>query len=76
MTREAIIEQTINTINKLPDNKLRELSNYISFLLKQYEESEITRGIQKMAAESKSFEFLDKEEDLYTVEDLKEVYHG
>ena len=29
-----------------------------------------------MASDSKAFDFLHEEEDLYTVEDLKEVYNG
>jgi hypothetical protein len=29
-----------------------------------------------MAAESQSFDFLNKEEDIYTIADLKEVYNG
>ena len=63
-------------MNKLPDDKVREISNFISFILNQYEESVLIEGIQKLAAEGKSFEFLYNEEDLYTVDDLKEVYHG
>ena len=34
------------------------------------------QGIQQLVAESKTFDFLNAEEDLYTEADLKEVYNG
>lgn len=76
MSREATIENTMKAIEKLPDNKLKEVYNFISFMLRQYEEEQLTLGIQKLTQGSKAFEFLEKEEDLYSVNDLKEVYNG
>ncbi|HRN55022.1 MAG TPA: hypothetical protein PLL71_01145 [Agriterribacter sp.] len=76
MTKEAIIKQTVSKMNQLPDDKVREISNFISFIFHQFEESLLTKGIQKMTEESQAFDFLNKEEELYTVEDLKEVYNG
>lgn len=76
MTRENTIESAIQTIKKLPNDKLQEVSNFISFLLKQYEEEQLTQGIQKLSEDSMIFEFLSQEEDLYSIDDLKEVYNG
>lgn len=76
MTRQAIIEKTIKAINQLPEDKAEEISVFADFLIKRYEDDKLTKGIQQMTAQSKSFEFLDNEEDIYTTDDLKEVYNG
>ncbi len=76
MTRQAIIEKTIQAINQLPEDKAAEISTFAEFVMKQYEEQRLTQGIQKMAADSASFAFLNDEEDLYTESDLKERYNG
>lgn len=74
MTREKLIAQTIDKLSKLPDEILKEVSDYAEFLLKKIEERELTAGIHQLAAKSESFKFLEEEEDIYSVNDLKEVY--
>jgi hypothetical protein len=74
MTRQIIIERTLKVMNQLPEDRAEEISDFADFVFKRYEEREITNGIQKLAAESKTFDFLNTEEDLYSVADLKEVY--
>lgn len=76
MTRQNIIERTLKAINQLPMEKAEEISEFAAFVLKRHEEQTLTSGIQRLASESKAFDFLDREEDLYTLEDLKEVYNG
>lgn len=76
MTRQAIIERTIRAINQLPEEKAEEISTFAEFVMKQYEEHQLSQGIQKMAASSPAFDFLNNEEDIYTESDLKEVYNG
>lgn len=76
MTRQAIIERTIRAINQLPEDKAEEISTFAEFVMKQYEELQLSQGIQEMAAGSSAFDFLNDEEDLYTESDLKEVYNG
>ena len=68
MTRQIIIERTLNAINQLPEDK--------AFVFKRYEEQQITKGIQKMVSESQAFDFLNNEEEIYSLADLKEVYNG
>jgi hypothetical protein len=75
MTRQAIIERTIQAINKLPEDKAAEISDFADFVIKRYEELRLTEGIQEIASNSVSFSFLDSEEDLYSIQDLKEVYN-
>jgi hypothetical protein len=74
MTRERLIKKTIDNLSKLPDQKLKEVSDFAEFLLNRIEDQLMTEGIQKLVAESKTFEFLEDEEDLYSVRDLKERY--
>jgi hypothetical protein len=76
MNRLEIIERTISIMRQLPDEKAEEISDFADFILKRYEEQLLTNGIQHLAAESRAFEFLDNEEDIYHVSDLKEVYNG
>jgi len=74
MTRERLIKKTINNLSKLPDQKLKEVSDFAEFLLNRIEDQLMNGGIQKLVGESKTFEFLEDEEDLYSVRDLKERY--
>lgn len=76
MTRQAIIERTIKAINQLPEEKAIEISDFADFVAKRYEESLLAKGMQQLTANSKTFDFLNDEEDLYSIEDLKEVYNG
>lgn len=75
MKRE-IIERTLKIIDQLPEDKATEISDFADFVLKRYEEQRLTKGIQKMVSESQAFDFLDNEEDIYSLSDLKEVYNG
>ncbi len=74
MNRSEKIESTIKKINQLPDEKIPEVENFVDFLLSKLDQSILTEGIQKLASDSKAFECLKNEEDLYTVNDLKEKY--
>ena len=61
---------------QLPEDKAQEISDFADFVSKRYEEYQLTQGIQKLATRNHTFDFLNNEEDLYTVADLKEVYNG
>jgi hypothetical protein len=74
MTREKLIAHTIENLSKLSDENLREVSDYAEFLLNKIEEKDLTKGILQLADKSTSFKFLEDEEDLYSIGDLKEVY--
>ena len=76
MTRQAIIERTVKAINRLPEEKAVEISDFADFVSKRYEEHLLTQGIQQLTSGSKTFDFLKEEEDLYSIADLKEVYNG
>ena len=76
MTRQIIIERTIKAINQLPEDKAEEISDFADFIIKRYEEHQLIHGIQQLTSNSQTFSFLENEEDLYSVADLKEVYNG
>lgn len=75
MTKQIIIERTLKAINQLPEDKAEEISDFADFVFKKYEEQELSKGIQKLAAEGHSFNFLESEEELYSISDLKVVYN-
>ena len=75
MTREAIIEKTLQAINQLPQDKASELSDFADFIIKKYKDQVLTHNIQQLATKSKTFDFLNDEEDIYSLADLKEKYN-
>ena len=70
MMRESLINKTIKTLSKLPNDKVREVSEFTEFILKKYEEDTMQNGIEKLVNDSNAFQFLNDDEDLYTVNDL------
>ena len=74
MMRESIINKTIKTLSKLPNDKVREVSDFTEYILKKYEEETMQHGIEKLTSDSNAFQFLNNEEDLYTVNDIIEKY--
>jgi len=74
MSRAEIIEKTINALNKLPESKGEEVADFADFMVKKSEEQQLQNGIHHLVQNSASFAFLNDEEDLYTLDDLKEKY--
>ena len=64
-------KETLKTLSKLPDMKVKEVSDFAFFLLKKCDEEILQSGIENLVSKSQTFSFLKDEEDLYTVEDLK-----
>lgn len=74
MNRQILIDKAVNKIRKLPDTKIQEINDFADFLLSKIDDSIILDGIKELTSKSKSFDFLNSEEDLYNEEDLKERY--
>ena len=74
MNRNILIKETMEKIHQLPDVKIQEINDFAEFLLSRIENQILLEGIQKLTSDSKSFEYLKNEEDLYSVNDLKEKY--
>lgn len=74
MKRQALIEQALGKMKQLPDSKIQEINDFVDFLTSKMEDEMLLDNIQRLSSESTSFDFLNEEEDLYKVSDLKEHY--
>ena len=74
MSRNELIEKTTTYIQMLHEDKMKEVLNFAEYLLFKQEEREIQEGIKILASQSKSFSFLEQEEEIYSKEDLIERY--
>jgi len=74
MTKEAIIKKTVKTLNILPNEKAEEIADFADYIMKKYEDDILTKGIQKLTEQSNAFSFLNEEEELYSLKDIKEKY--
>lgn len=75
MNRQTLIDETIDNLKRLSDRQIQEVNDFTEYLLGKIEDKITLDGIQKMSSESKTFDFLNEEEELYTVQDMKEKYH-
>lgn len=76
MSRQAIIEKTIQAMNQLPDDKVEEIFDFADFIGRKYENDVITKGIGVIASKSEAYDFLRHEDEMYTLADIKETYNG
>jgi hypothetical protein len=74
MTREIIIQKTIQALKALPTEKAQEVSDFADFILKKYEELTLQQGIQTLQSNSETFQFLNEDEELYSTSDIKEKF--
>ena len=74
MNRDTLIKQTLKNFSKLPQDKVREISDFADFIMKKHEEETLQKGIEKLVSHSKSFDFLNEEQELYSLDDLKEKF--
>jgi hypothetical protein len=74
MSREELIKTIIKKINQLSDKRIQEVSDCVSFLASGIDDKIISEGIKTLTSNSKTYEFLHNEEELYQVNDLKEKY--
>jgi len=74
MTRETLIQRTLTVLAKLPQDKASEIADFADYILKKYDDSILQKGIKTLISDSKTFDFLKNEEDLYSLADLKERY--
>lgn len=72
MKKEQVIQQTVKKLRKLTESELKEASNFVDFLMSKVSDRNITKNIQQQAENSESFQFLADEEELYSIEDVKQ----
>lgn len=74
MTREAIIQKTMEVISALPDDKIEEVSDFAAYILKKYDDRILRQGMYTLVEQSDAFNFVNEDEETYTVNDLKERF--
>ena len=74
MDRKILIERLKSKIERLPDTKIQEMNDFADLLLSKIDNKITIMGIEKLVQDSKTFVFLKDDEDLYTVNDLKEEF--
>lgn len=74
MTKEAIIQKTLKTLSVLPNEKAEEIADFADYIMKKHEDDMLQKGIQTIVEKSNVFSFLNDEDDLYSVEDIKEKH--
>lgn len=70
MNKDKLIDQTVKKIHQLPERKLRKVSDFVDYLLQKKEEEKLTNQVSYLNSESKAFDFLREEEELYDDSDL------
>ena len=76
MSKQELIEKTLAAFQKLPADKVAEVSDFIDFIIQRNEDRQIVSGIEQLSIQSKSYKFLEEEEDLYSLKDVKAPYNG
>ena len=74
MNKKELLDSTWKRMKQLPEDKIREVKDFVEFLLQRREEYMLNEGIKKMTAQSNSYNFLEEDDDIYSVNDLKEKY--
>ena len=74
MDKQKLIKNTLQIVSRLPENKIQEVKDFADYLLKKNEDDAIQKGIEDLVSKSQTYQFLEEEEDLYTLNDLKERY--
>jgi hypothetical protein len=72
MKRDQVLKNTIEKLHQLDNVNLKEAKDFVDFLLSKVSDTELVDEIQHQAEKGESFDFLHDEEELYTLEDLKD----
>jgi hypothetical protein len=70
--KDAIIQNTVQALNALPEEKAQEIANFADFILKKYEEQTLQKGLYSLQSDSNVFTFLNEDEELYSTADIKQ----
>ena len=74
MNKDKLIKKTIETLSRLPQEKILEVNDFAEYILEKYDREILQKGIEEIVSKSKTFDFLAEEEELYSLEDLKEKF--
>jgi len=74
MEREVLVKRTIGRIRQLPMTRVREVNDFVEFIIRKNDDSLITEGLQHISSIGRTYDFLYDEPDIYSVNDLKEKF--
>lgn len=74
MNIDELIQDTTNKLKGLPYNEILQFNDMVSQLSATLENKILSKGIENLVQNSKSFDFLKDEEDLYSKDDIIESY--
>jgi hypothetical protein len=74
MEREILVRKMFRSIEQLPTTHIREVSDFVEFMLQKVNDSLITEGLQQLSSSSRAYDFLNDEPEIYSVNDLKVKY--
>lgn len=70
-TSEELVKALTEKSRKLDKEKLAEVLDFVDFLSAKNEEEILKNGIGVLASKSKSFNFLVREPDIYSIKDVQ-----
>jgi uncharacterized radical SAM superfamily Fe-S cluster-containing enzyme len=72
MEQDVLVKRTIGKIKQLPIRRVHEVDDFVEFLMQKANDSSITEGLQRLSSASRqTYDFLNDEPELYSVNDLK-----
>ena len=71
MEREVLVKNTIGKLEQLPTKRVQEVNDFVEFIIRKTDDNMITEGLQQLSSVSRTYDFLQEEPELYTVNDLK-----
>jgi hypothetical protein len=74
MEREVLVRKTFHNIEQLPTTRIREVNDFVEFMLQKVDDALITEGLQRLSSSSRVYDFLKEEPEIYSVSDLKVKY--
>jgi hypothetical protein len=72
MTRDAIIQKTVQTMQMLPKEKAQEIYEFANYIMKKYESLILQKGIEVLTSDEQAFTILNNEEDFFSPLESKE----
>ncbi len=74
MTKQQIISDTLDIMNKLPDSKAEEIRNILVNYYNEKDNEIFEKGFKQLISSSETYSFLNNEPDLYSEKDLAVRY--
>jgi len=71
-TKDKLAQVLVRKTQQLNKEKLGQVLDFVDFLSNRCEKEIVKRGIRVLGSQSKSFKFLAKEPELYSLRDIKQ----